>query len=415
MPSTLTAAAQRLLDPAQLRPRLARAREVLRFAARRAREMRLAQVAASLTFTTVLALVPLLAIVAAVFATFPMFAEFRLALEKNLIRDLLPEAYASTLLRNLSGFAAKAGQLTVLGFAFLFVTAMLMIATVDRVLNDLWYVRRQRPLVQRVLVYWALITVGPVLIGASLAASSYLFSGAAGLSRAWPQWLRAVFDTLPVLVNGLAYAALYVLVPNCKVRWQEALIGGFVAAIAGELVKEGFAAYIRAGTVATIYGAFAVAPLFLLWVYLAWFVVLFGAAIAATIPALRATRFADAARAGDEFYTAVALLRALYRPQSETPPEATAAELSVTTRTPGETVGRLLPRLEKLGYLRQLGGDRNGRWRFVADPGRVTLRPLFERLALDPAHSFAAEVDPNGWIGPGELARLDLPLARLAR
>lgn len=402
MANSLTASVQRLLDPARLGPRLARARAVLRFAAQRAREMRLAQAAGSLTFTSVLALVPLLAIVASVFATFPMFAEFRQALEKNLIRELLPDAYAGTLLRNLNGFATKAAQLTVAGFVFLFVTVMLMIATVERVFNDLWYVRRQRPLLQRVLVYWALITVGPVVVGASLAASSTLLSGAAGLTRQWPGPLALALDYLPALVTGFAYAALYVLVPNTKVAWRDALIGGFVAAIAGEFAKEGFAAYIRSGSVATIYGAFAVVPLFLLWVYVAWLVMLFGAAIAATIPALRSTRFADAHRAGDEFYTAVALLRRLLAARFAPEAEQTVAELAQATRTRTEVVERLLSVLERLGYLRQVAGERVARWRFVGDPEQLTLRPLFERLALDPKHSLA-----QGDV----LAMLDRPLA----
>lgn len=372
-----------------LPPLLEQAREVLEFAARRARDMRLPQVAGSLTFTTVLALVPLLAVALAIFASFPMFSEFRAALEKNLLRELLPEQYAAQLLRYLNNFAAKATQLTAYGLLFLTLTAMLMISTVDRVLNELWLVRQQRPWAQRVLIYWALITLGPVLIGGSLAATSYLISASAGLVQQLPGLLRALVDYLPLVVSGLAYAALYVFVPNRKVRWRDALIGGFAAAIVGELIKDGFAVYIRTGTVATIYGAFAAVPLFLLWVYLSWFVVLFGAAIAATLPMLGGTRFADERRAGNRFVTAVALLRALYEGQSKGGAAArpSTEELARSVRLFPEEAERLLGELERLDYVARLEGVNAGRWLLVCDPSRADLVAVFKRFAVDPANS----------------------------
>lgn len=373
----------------RLGPRLEQAREVLEFAAQRAREMRLPQVAGSLTFTTVLALVPLLAVALSIFTTFPMFGEFRAALEKNLLRELLPAQYAAQLLRYLNEFAAKATQLTAYGLVFVAATAMLMIHTVERALNELWLVQQQRPWTQRVVIYWTLLTLGPILIGASLAATSYLLSTSAGLVRQLPGLLRTAVDYLPLVVSGLAYAALYVLVPNRKVRWRDALIGGFVAALAGELIREGFAAYIRTGTVATIYGAFAAVPLFLLWVYLAWFVVLFGAAIAATLPMLRSTRFADERRAGNRFVTAVALLRALYEGHRR---GGEAARIDTETlaravRLFPEEAERLLGELERLNYVARLEGVNAGRWLLVCDPERTDLAECFKRFAVDPANT----------------------------
>jgi membrane protein len=404
---------QRLRAHPRLQPWFARAPEVAQFALRRARELKLAQVAGSLTFTSVLALVPLLAVVAAVFATFPMFADFRVALEKNLIRELLPEAYAGTLLRNLNSFAAKAGQLTALGLAGLLVTSMMMIATVDQVLNEMWYVRRHRPLLQRVLVYWALVTIGPVLVGASLATTSYLLSMTAGVARQLPALLRAALDYLPVVISTLGYAALYVVVPNTRVRWRDALIGGFLAATAGEIVKEGFASYIRTGSVASIYGAFAVVPLFLTWVYLAWLVVLLGASVTAALPALRGTRFTDLDRAGDDFFTAAALLRRLYRARGGPQAEQSTETLAQATRTALSTVEKLLQVLEQLGYVRPLAGESAGRWRFIGNDEQLTLRPLFERLVLDPADTLALPNDAEGWVGARALDRIDLPLKAL--
>ncbi len=403
--------------PTRLRPKFEQARAVLEFAAQRARQMRLPQVAGSLTFTTVLALVPLLAVALSIFATFPMFGEFRAALEKNLLRELLPEQYAAQLLRYLNNFVAKATQLTALGLTFLAATAMLMIHTVERALNELWLVRQQRPWVQRVVIYWTLITLGPILISASLAATSYLLSASAGIVQQLPGLLRAALDFLPLLVSGFAYASLYVLVPNRKVQWRDALIGGFSAAIVGELIREGFAAYIRTGTVATIYGAFAAVPLFLLWVYLAWFVVLFGAAIAATLPMLRSTRFADERRAGNRFVTAVALLRALYegRRRGGEAARIDTATLARAVRLFPEEAERLLGELERMNYVARLEGVNAGRWLLVCDPERTDLVEVFKRFAVDPENTLLARDEAlAAWVKRAlEADWLRAPLARV--
>lgn len=396
--------------------RLEHAREILAFAARRASDLRLPQVAASLTFTTVLALVPLLAVALSIFTTFPMFDDVRRALERNLLRELLPEQFAAILLRNLNEFASKALRTTALGLALLLLAAMAMIATVDRVLNEIWNVRQQRPLVQRVLVYWALITAGPVVIGASLAVTSYVFSLSGARVQQVTGAVRALLDYFPLVLSGFAYAALYVFVPNRRVQWRDALAGGFAAAIVGDLIRDAFTAYIRTGVVTTIYGAFAVVPLFLIWVYLAWLVILFGAAIAATIPTLRTTRFADKRRVGNDFFTAVALLRVLHHALGTPHPERSSDELARETRTDLDDAERLLVELERLGYIRHLAGAHAGKWRFVADATRVTLRPLHDRLLLDPTNSLATRsaLGIGDWVPvSGPVEWLDRPLERV--
>ena len=281
-------------------PWLKTAREVALFAYRRGREVRLQQVAGSLTFTTVLSIVPLFAVALALFSVFPIFAEFREAFQ-SLVQRTLPAQISSTVLRYLGEFAQQATRLTAAGLIFLGLTALAMIMTVDRVLNDIWQVHERRPFGQRVLIYWAIITLGPILIGASLTASSYLWSLSEDAIKRMPGWLRSLIDYAPVVLSGFAYAALYVFVPNRTVRWHDALIGGFVAAILAELLKSAFAHFIGRGAVRSIYGAFAALPLFLLWMYLSWYALLFGAAIAATLPRLRATRFSDELRAGNRF------------------------------------------------------------------------------------------------------------------
>lgn len=396
--------------PARIRPWLERARETFAFASRRAREVRLAQVASSLTFTTTLSIVPLAAVALSVFAAFPLFDEYRAALEKLLLREMLPPQISATSLRYLHDFSAKATGLTAFGLLFLLITALLMISTVDRALNDVWRVQRRRGLLARILVYWALLSLGPLTIGASLSASSYLLA----LSRPMGV-LRPLLDVGPFFLGGLALATLYVLVPNRKVAWDDAFIGGFVASALGEALTFGFGLYIRTGTIASIYGAFAVVPLFLLWVYLSWYALLFGAAIAATLPALRATRFSDEGRTGNRFVTALALLRTLLRAREQGANEGRldVRTLAVSVRAPVEEVEPLLVDLERLGYASRLGGAHRGAWLLTCDPGRATLRPLFERLAVDPENSLLSACPEVGrWLESGLRADwLQQPLA----
>jgi len=390
--------------PQQARHRLDRAREVVAFAVRRARDVRLAQVAGSLTFTSTLSIVPLLAVALSVFAVFPLFAEYRAAIEKTLLREMLPPQLSASILRYLQEFTANAAGLTAWGLLFLGVTALLMIHTVDRVLNDIWKVQARRSVVARILVYWTLLTLGPLAIGASLSATSYVLAlSGAPLSRA-SGLMRAVLDLLPFVIGGAALAALYVLVPNRRVDWHDALIGGFVASALGELASYGFGLYIRTGTLAGIYGAFSAVPLFLLWVYLSWYAVLFGAAIAATLPLLRATRFADEHRAGNRFITAVALLHTLLRSREQGIDDGrmTLAALARAARFPDDGVERLLVELEKLNYVSRLDGAHAGKWLLTCEVGQATLRPLFTRLAVDPGNSLlAAQPELGRWLDAG--------------
>lgn len=370
--------------PSHVWTRIERAREVLAFAVRRAGEVRLAQVAGSLTFTTTLSIVPLAAVGLSLFATFPLFAEYRVALEEVLLKGLLPAQISAVFLRYLNEFAANAAGLTAVGLLFLVFTALLMIHTVDEALNDIWGSSAYRRLPLRMLVYWALLTLGPLAVGASLSATSYMVT--------LPQpggLLEVALDFAPFTLGGLALAALYVVVPNRRVAWRDALIGGFVASAAGELLRVGFGHYIRAGTVTSIYGAFSAIPLFLLWVYVSWYALLFGAAIAATAPMLRATRFADERRAGDRFLSAVALLRELLlaREQGIDDGRVDGVVLARAVRMADDRADRLLAQLEQLGYVSRLTGAHAGRWLLTCSADTTTLRPLFERLAVDPGNS----------------------------
>jgi len=391
---------------AGLRPRLMRAREVVAFAIHKARNAQLPQVAASLTFTSVLALVPLLAVILAVLTAFPVFTEFRESLERELPKGLLPDPYAQTILRYLGDFAAKAAGVGAAGLAFLALPAFSMILTVDHILNDMWQVHRRRPIAQRLLVYWAVLSVGPLLLGLSLSLTSYVVSMSEARIDHWGVGLWQLFALVSPLIATGVYSAAYALVPNRKVAWRHALTGGAVTAVMGELMSRGFAAYVIHGSLLSIYGAFAAFPIFLIWIYLSWLTFLFGAAIAATLPQLRTTRFFDTRRAGDRAITAIALLKLLLDARGHGALQAIEADdLARALRTDEEELSSLLSELETLGYVRKFapGGESAAEeWILSCDPQTQGLGPVFHRFALDPENSLLQRPDLGlqPWLAP---------------
>ncbi|HEY2979366.1 MAG TPA: YihY family inner membrane protein [Burkholderiaceae bacterium] len=251
---------------------------------RRAREERLAQVAGSLTFTTVLSIVPLLAVSFALFTRFPMFKRFEQAIEEHLLKSLLPADISRTILKHLSHFAENANSLTLVGSLFVLVTAMALLLTVENALNQIWQVRKGRPFFKRVGLYLLMLAIGPPVLGASLWATSYALSASTGLIDTLPPSVKFVLDLGPVILSALALTTVFYFVPNTKVRRRDAIAGGLIAGIAFELGKRGFAAYVlKVPTYKAVYGAFAAFPVFLLWVYFSWLVTLTAALITANL------------------------------------------------------------------------------------------------------------------------------------
>lgn len=147
----------------------------------RFREDRLGLTASSLTFTTTIALVPFLTVALAVFSTFPVFVKFQDVLQKWLVASLVPDSIARQVLGYLTQFASKAAKLGGAGSVALLVTALALFFTIDRTLNSIWRVRKPRPFAQRVLFYWAAVTLGPLLLGASLSLTSLAVSASKGV------------------------------------------------------------------------------------------------------------------------------------------------------------------------------------------------------------------------------------------
>ena len=375
-------------------------RDIVRFGLRRADQERLFQVASSLTFTTVLSIVPLLTTVFGVMTALPVFDRMRDALHTFLAARLFPEEISNSIFKYLDQFSANASSLTVVSVVSFAVTSLTTMLTIDGALNTIWGVHRMRPLAQRLITYWAILSVGPVMLGVSLTLTSYLASAAAGYVTAPPPLVAALLDVAPLLLFTAAYAALYVYVPNRHVRWRDALAGAFLAALAFEGAKRGFALYItRFPTYTMIYGALAALPLLLLWIYYIWIITLAGALIAASLPALYGRNWNRGQAPGDTFGDALRVLRVLYRARrtdhAGQVPGLNAYTIRQEARLDYVATDTILEQLEQDGIVirtRQVvpqGPTRfknDDLWLFAADAAVVKLDRVFRLFAFDPEH-----------------------------
>lgn len=348
-------------------------------------EDRLGITAASLTFTTLIALVPFFALMLAMFTAFPVFGKFQSALQQWLIESLVPDHIAKQVLGYLTQFAAKASRLGWAGLVVLVATAVSLVLTIDRTLNTIWRVRKLRPWGQRVLVYWSALTLGPVLLGASLSASSYAISASRGLVGTLPGGVGFAIDVLQWMVLWLGTAAIYRFVPNTNVHWRHAFIGGLFVCVALELARKLLAVYISSvPSYSIVYGAFATLPILLIWVYAAWLIVLFGAVIAAYLPSMLAGVQRRGGTYGWSFQLALEVLEHLFSSAQTVPVGLTAEQLATRIGVDSLELQTPLEALIGLNWVARLEPEANGQQRYVVltDLGSTRLRPLAAALLL---------------------------------
>jgi membrane protein len=338
--------------------------------------------AASLAYTTLLALVPLVTIALTVISAFPVFREFTQGLDDFFGKHMLPPTVAKAVTGYIDQFTRSAGRLTAVGVVFLAVTAIMLMTTIERAFNAIWRVRRPRPLVLRVLMYWGVLTLGPLLIGLSLTVTSYAVSASLGLAGQIPGGGTALVTIAPVVLTAVAFTLVYYVVPNRPMELKHAVIGGLAATVMFEAMKRGFALYLaNFPTYTLVYGAFAVIPVFLIWIYASWVVALLGAVIAAAAPDFRVAREARELQGRLSFAAALEILRVLIRAQraSRTP---RTREILSEARAPREAGERVLEELAAAGWVARVVGDR---WTLACDPGVVTIAEVFRRLVFEPA------------------------------
>ena len=367
----------------------------------RFREDRMGLTASSLTFTTSIALVPFFTVALAIFTAFPMFSKMQGALQGWLIQSLIPDNIARQVLGYLTQFSRQASKLGGAGLAVLLVTAIALILTIDRTLNSIWRVRKARPLAQRVVIYWGVITLGPLVLAASLAVTSYVLSASSGLVGALPVSLRFLLDVAQFLLVAGGMAALYRYVPNTYVKWAHAWSGGVFVAAGLEIGKKAVAIYLGAvPTYSLVYGAFATLPILLVWIYVSWVIVLMGAVIAAYLPSLLAGVARRGSAHGWLFQLAIEVLQQLNQARTTARMGVSASGLAEQLQVDVlqlEPVLETLVALDWVGQLNDAQGQAESRYLLLVDPDVTALEPLMQQLLLDKAKSVSNLWEKSRW------------------
>lgn len=355
--------------------------------------------AGALSYTTLVSLVPLLAISLAVLSAFPIFDKLR---EQALlvIFDAFVPRIGGTVERYINGFVQMSGKTTAVGTVVLAVTAIMLLATIEDRLNAIWRVHAPRSWSTRIMVYWTVLTLGPVLFGLALTLPANLEAAGAlivpsGAGRLALVWLKGLEGLLPLLFESLGLMGFYALIPHGPVRWRDGLIGAVVAALLIEASRLGFSFYLdHFNSYDAIYGALAVLPIFLLWMYLTWSVVLVGAEVAAAIPLWQDDEsFLTAPAEPDHLAIALGLLAALAE-QAQAGGAARARSLAARLGCPDVDVIACLDRLGRAGFIATTS---DGGFVLARDLGRASLLELQEAVELDaPVHAARRLLSAHG-------------------
>jgi len=302
---------------------------------------------------------------------------------------LMPETAGVVITRYMQQFAESAARLTTVGIGFLAITAMSMMLTIDRAFNVIWRVGRSRPLVKRLVVYWAVLTLAPLLIGASLSLTSWLVGLSMGYAKHIPLFGVGVLKMLPVLFTTLAFALLFRLVPNRYVPRSHALIGAFVAAVLFETMNRVFGYYVsHFPTYKLVYGAFASVPIFLMWIYMSWLIILFGAEIAASLSHWRtpsAQHFSSTVRMLDALRIMQAMVNGFQQGKVCTFPK-----LSKSLHIGYDELEKILEKLARANMVRKAEGQG---WMLMRDANQIRASELLHLFVLDSNVSLTGQSD----------------------
>lgn len=352
------------------------------------------QIASSLTFTTLLSLVPIVTVVLTLLSAFAVFKGLAGVIQQWVFENMLPESVAA-IEKYADQFVENAANLTVIGLAFLAVTSVMLLLTIDDAFNRIWRVRRARPMLQRVLIYGALIAVAPPLIGASLSLTSWLMSASAGWTQGVPYADEVLIKLSAIGMTSLALALLYFAMPHRPVRIADALAGGILAGVVFELTKQGFGLYItRFPTYALVYGAFAALPVFLLWLYVSWLVVLLGAVVVATLPEWRQQTLHGRPVPGSNFLYALQVLKALWQAQQHGG-VTTAAQLHGELSLRYERIETLLETMQHAEWVKRVA--QTG-WVLLRNPADIAVAEVYRLFVFDPALPLAPTEGEPPWM-----------------
>lgn len=329
-------------------------------------------VSASLTFTTLLALVPLFTITVIVITAFPMFADTASRFNDFITTVVVPAAGADSVSQYLMEFRNKASGLTAIGIIFMIITSLMLIQTIERSFNQIWQVHQKRALWIRILIYWALLTLGPLVLGVGLSTFNQVSDQSENVLHY--AVLIQIFHILTNLaLTTLLLFLLFKLVPFRSISWQHAFLGALVTAIALEIVRRGFAFYINHfNSYQLVYGAFAAIPVFLLWLNLLWILLLTGAVFTSSLPYWHNCTFAKL-QSHNDFVDALTVLCQLSLAQKQGH-ILTLLSLQTDLNTGESELEQLLLRLAKADYITETEQG----WILQTSPDQIILKDLFE-------------------------------------
>ncbi len=252
------------------------------------RGQNLNQIAASLSFTTTLSLVPMLTIATLLVGYLPTVVQVKNAFKNWLLDTYMPGGLNQQVFLYLDQFSAQARGLTFIGLVGLLITTVMTLAVIESAFNQIFKVQETRPLLKKVLIYGSATILGPVLLGVGVYLSGILFSASEGWIKAISFGFRLVATVAPIILAILVYAVVYKILPYAKILWSDAFTGALFAALSFEVMKYGFVIFLsHTAFYKTVYGAFAIFPLGLLWIYLTWWITLAGAVLVANLPSIR--------------------------------------------------------------------------------------------------------------------------------
>ena len=362
--------------------------------------------AASLSYTTLLAVVPLAAIGFSILAAFPVFDRVRADLLSFGLEIFLPQN-VEAVRGQFDLFLRNTRELTAVGTVALAVTAVILLDTVDTWFNRIWRQPEVRPLVQRMAMYWAVLTVTPLLAGGSIAISTYLFAQANLGIVEGSRIQSTVVGWLPPVLLFVSFAVAYMVIPYRKVRPGYAALGALVALLLYDGLKWGFTLYFRAfPSYETLYGALSSIPLLLVWMYLVWCAVLFGAQSAAALPewlALQKHGMPGQSRTTRRLVQVMTILHGLYRAGETGRPVDTGALLEPLP----DSAERLEPLLERLEALHYIARSNEDAWILSRDPAALTVYEIARDLGIAIRPGPVEPEEASGWTD-----RLNLLIAR---
>ena len=363
--------AESLSSSLDLQRQAVRAKRLARHVWNHFQEDRCLEEAASLSYTSLLSMVPLLAVAFGIVSVFPVFHEWSNRLQSLIFDNFLPDT-GEQIVPYINAFLDSVSSLTLPGTVMLLITALLLMVRIEVAFNRIWRVDRNRSLTNRIVMYWALLTLGPLLIAAAIALSAQRIFGDSGIIGTVPPGVQALGS---FLLSWFVFTLFFVLVPNRRVRFRDALIGALLSTVLFGLAKTGFVAYVSNANYKVIYGALATVPIFLLWLYLVWIVVLLGASLAASL-----TTFSDYSRYDSdwperwEFQLVVRLLGHLGEAQRKGAALSRERLMELETRASELQIVRLLGRLAGVNIVTR---DEEGNWLLARDLGSLSLGGVY--------------------------------------